>query len=139
VLGLWLAGCAGCGHGSTDEPTLAVTRELAVTVDDLPVSPADQKPGVLEEITSRLLAGFARHEVPAIGFVNENKLFSDGEPDPRRVALLERWLDAGLELGNHGYSHLDLHRVALDEFQDDVLRGEVVTRELMESRGRTLR
>jgi peptidoglycan/xylan/chitin deacetylase (PgdA/CDA1 family) len=49
------------------------------------------------------------------------------------------WLDAGLELGNHTYSHRDLNTVPLDEFEADVLRGEVVTRRLVAAKGRALR
>ncbi len=43
--------------------------------------------------------GQVKQRIPAIGFVNENKLESGGTVDPARVKLLERWLDAGLELG----------------------------------------
>jgi peptidoglycan/xylan/chitin deacetylase (PgdA/CDA1 family) len=51
------------------------------------------------------------------------------------VALLEAWLDRGLELGNHGHSHLDLHGVEPGTWTADVLRGERVTRPLSASRG----
>jgi peptidoglycan/xylan/chitin deacetylase (PgdA/CDA1 family) len=70
--------------------------------------------------------------------VNERKLELDGKVDPRRVALLERWVAAGLELGNHTYSHPDLHTTALPDFQTEVLNGERVTRQLLASRGMTL-
>jgi peptidoglycan/xylan/chitin deacetylase (PgdA/CDA1 family) len=49
------------------------------------------------------------------------------------------WLNAGLELGNHTYSHRDLNAIPLEQFETDVLRGEVVTRGLLKTRGRTLR
>jgi peptidoglycan/xylan/chitin deacetylase (PgdA/CDA1 family) len=49
------------------------------------------------------------------------------------------WVDAGHELGNHTYSHRSLNRVPLDEFQADVVRGEPVTRALLQAKGRTLR
>jgi peptidoglycan/xylan/chitin deacetylase (PgdA/CDA1 family) len=45
------------------------------------------------------------------------------------------WLDAGLELGNHTYSHLDLNTTPLAEFEDDVLKGEAVLRPLLKERG----
>jgi hypothetical protein len=41
-----------------------------------------------------------------------------------------------LELGNHTYSHGDLNRVPLEAFQADLIRGEIVTRKLMEAKGR---
>src|SRR3954469_14812008 len=84
-----------------------VVREVAITFDDLPIA------GVLpreiassRELTRKLLAAVSSHHVPAIGFVNEDKLNAvDGAVDADRVDLLRRWLDAGLELGNHGYAH----------------------------------
>jgi peptidoglycan/xylan/chitin deacetylase (PgdA/CDA1 family) len=118
-----------------------VAREVAITFDDLPIA------GVLprdihssRELTRKLLAGVAAHHAPAIGFVNEDKLNgADGAVDPQRVDLLRQWLDAGLELGNHAYSHPDLHLLPLDAFEADVLKGERVTRPLASARGRTLR
>ncbi len=111
-------------------------RQMAITIDDLPVGPPGRH--TLEQqrdITERLVAALTERGVPAIGFVNESKLVADGEVDPRRVALLERWLDAGLELGNHGYDHLDLHTVPPKRWMADVVKGERVTRPLVESRG----
>ncbi|MDJ0766015.1 MAG: polysaccharide deacetylase family protein [Myxococcota bacterium] len=77
--------------------------------------------------------------IPAIGFVNENRLYQDGSLDGQRVRLLEQWLDAGLDLGNHTYSHKDLHKVPLDEFKADILKGHEVTLGLLEARGKTVR
>ena len=115
-------------------------RQMAVTVDDLPASRShalslEQQ----QELTRRMLEILGRHGVPAVGFVNEVKLEVDGRVDPDRVALLEGWLEAGFELGNHGYSHLDLHRVPEAEWMQDVLLGERVIRPLAEERGRALR
>lgn len=114
----------------------ASQRRMAITVDDLPVGP----PSVhsLDEqtaITEDLLAVFERFSVPAIGFVNEDKLEVEGEVDPARVALLERWLEAGLELGNHGHAHLDLHRVEPERWMTDVLEGQRVLVPLLAGRG----
>jgi peptidoglycan/xylan/chitin deacetylase (PgdA/CDA1 family) len=44
-----------------------------------------------------------------------------------------------MELGNHTYSHFDLHRRPLDEFERDTVLGEEVTRPLLGERGRKLR
>ena len=66
-----------------------------------------------------LLRAIGRARVPAIGFVNERKLQPDGAVDPRRVALLQAWLDAGLEtlvgrLRERGYRFITL-REALED------------------------
>ena len=115
-------------------------REVAVTIDDLPVISVT-RPDVASHraITTRLLEALAAHGVPAVGFVNEKNLVAGGVADPARVALLRQWLDAGLELGNHTFGHLDLHAVPAARFEDDVVRGEPVIRGLLEARGLPLR
>ena len=56
-----------------------------------------------------------------------------------RTDLLRAWLDAGLELGNHTFSHINLQKAPLAEYQEDVVRGETVTRMLLAERGMKLR
>lgn len=114
-------------------------RAVAVTFDDLPVNSLQRDVASQELITRKLLKAITASQVPAIGFVNESKLLSASRNDDRRVALLQMWLDAGLELGNHTFSHPDLHSTPLDVFTQDVVRGEEVTRRLMQAKGRTLR
>jgi peptidoglycan/xylan/chitin deacetylase (PgdA/CDA1 family) len=121
----------------------AVDRSVAVTFDDLPgVSLVSSDVAPLRENTRKLLAGFREHAVPVVGFVNEGKLTVEGETPAdveARTAVLEMWTEAGFELGNHTFSHRSLNRTALEEFQADVIRGEPVTRRLLEKRGRKLR
>lgn len=115
-------------------------RQVAITFDDLPgASAARNDIEYFRTFTSELVGAFARHQVPAIGFVNESKLEAGGTLDAARVALLKQWADAGLELGNHSYSHRDLHTTPLDEFKQDVIRGEPVTKRLMGDAGKRLR
>ena len=89
-----------------------------------------------ERVTDGLLGQIGAHRVPAIGFVNEDKLLTDGRVDARRVATLRRWVDAGLELGNHSYSHIDFHATPVDVYIADVARGDSVTRMVMQAAGR---
>ncbi|HUP24014.1 MAG TPA: polysaccharide deacetylase family protein [Thermoanaerobaculia bacterium] len=139
VLGLaWLGPSqpASAAPGAQSETGPTAERRIAVTVDDLPVISTTADAAVWADVTARLVETFRKNEIPAIGFVNETKLASNGgDPDPVRVALLGRWLEAGLELGNHGFAHLDLHRVPAAEFEADVLRGERVLRPLLARRG----
>ena len=115
-------------------------RLMAITVDDLPVSqPSWHTNQQMDQITTDVLATFAKHGVTAVGFVNEGKVEVDGNVDRFRVGILERWLGAGLELGNHGYAHLDLHRVPPDEWMADVVRGERTTKRLLEEHDMELR
>lgn len=114
---------AGAGDGG---------RTIAITLDDLPGVPSADLKGV-REMNRGVLAALKRVGAPAIGFVNEEKLQVEGERDAR-VAVLRSWLEAGMTLGNHGYRHQGLTKTPLADYQDDVLRGEVVTRRLLAAR-----
>lgn len=139
VIFLIVSARVAAGNGSG--PPAAVSKRLmAVTVDDLPVAqPSWHSEAQMDRITADLLTAFAEHGVPAVGFVNEGKLVRQGAVEAFRLGLLRRWLAAGLELGNHGYGHLDLHRVPADEWMADVVRGEAVTRPLAEAAGGSYR
>jgi peptidoglycan-N-acetylglucosamine deacetylase len=110
-------------------------REVAMTIDDLPHS-ASISP--VAEINRKLIESLARHKIPAVGFVNEGKLYAGGETNAR-IAILRMWLDAGHELGNHTFSHIGIDRNSLAEYQEDVIRGEKLTKMLLEERGMKLR
>lgn len=115
-------------------------REVVVTFDDLlwqgpPLSTAEMR-----DMTLKLLRSLKANQVPAFADVNENKLYSNGKLDQERVAILKMWLDAGAELGNHTYSHLALNRDhPLAAVEQDVIRGEAVTKQLLNERGMKLR
>lgn len=114
---------------------------MALTFDDLPAQRGRSLPEErVERITRDLVGYLDRRDLPAIGFVNEVKLEKDGAVAANRVAMLEAWLDAGLELGNHTYSHPNLNGdISLADYQADILRGERVLRPLLAKRDATPR
>jgi peptidoglycan/xylan/chitin deacetylase (PgdA/CDA1 family) len=116
-----------------------VGQTIAVTIDDLPVvtTRADMK--FRQELTRKLLGHVKKAKVPAIGFVNENKLYTDGKRDEDKVALLRMWLEAGLELGNHSYSHRSAEDLSIEDYTQDIIRGEVITKELLAKKGLKMR
>ncbi|MBI1762703.1 MAG: polysaccharide deacetylase family protein [Acidobacteria bacterium] len=125
-----------------DQRTQALTvppRYVAVTIDDLPLQ---QQADLVtaRALTAKLLQTLTANRIPAIGFVNEGKLHvnNDGEL-AARTGLLKLWLDAGLDLGNHSYSHLRYYSATLEQMQADTLRGEAVTKRLLAERGKTMR
>jgi peptidoglycan/xylan/chitin deacetylase (PgdA/CDA1 family) len=115
----------------------AATRRVAITIDDGPVVNELQDLANFEQVSNGLIGALQAEKVPATIFINERQLNVQGQRDAR-VAVLERWLDAGFDLGNHTYSHPSLNNVPLSQFSDDVVKGEVITRPLLERRGRTL-
>lgn len=125
-----------CAHAQAAQPE----RRIAVTIDDLPWQRmARTSPDALRARHAALLAQLREGGVPVTGFVNEDKLESDGVAQPERVAMLEAWLDAGYTLGNHTYGHVDAHAVGLPAFEDAILRGERVLRPMLAARGTTPR
>jgi peptidoglycan/xylan/chitin deacetylase (PgdA/CDA1 family) len=111
-------------------------KEVAITIDDLPfVAMQDYDLSSLKYYTSKLLNSLKEKDVPAIGFVIEKQLYKNDIPNSGIVSLLNMWLDAGMELGNHTYSHPDLHTISLEDYEQDFLQGNKITKMLMEKRG----
>lgn len=109
---------------------VAQTREVAITIDDLPLNGAQFEPTRIRRMTDNFLVAIKKHEMPAVGFVNETLLYRTGETDAR-VAILKQWLAGGVELGNHTFSHLGFGNAKLADYEDDFIRGDAVTRLVM--------
>jgi len=118
--------CFSTSHAQT----LDRHRAVALTFDDLPEALDGNNLAGMRRNTPELLGTLRRHRAPAIGFVNEAKLHAPGEVDAR-IAVLKQWVDAGMILGNHTFSHSRLFTTPLLKYEDDVIKGEVITRRLM--------
>lgn len=139
-LALWLGAATGAAPGGPAAHEMPAPQgRIAVTFDDLPVVSTRRDLDHWRDVTRRLLRTIRAHRVPAVGFVNENKLVTADTVEAARVAVLRQWTDAGLELGNHTYSHPSLHSTDLEAYEQDVIRGEPVTRGLLEEKGARLR
>jgi len=103
-----------------------VQRYIAITIDDLPVVTIQDGLSVRQEITKKLLAKITAAKVPAIGFVNENKLYTNGKLDDAKVKLLQAWLDAGNAhqqalrgAYDPGYLNYTLGKLMIRKLRDD--------------------
>jgi peptidoglycan/xylan/chitin deacetylase (PgdA/CDA1 family) len=106
-------------------------RQVAITIDDLPAGMANRLPAAdITAMTTKLLTTLRDQHIPAVGFVNERKLYVPGEVD-ERIRVLQMWLDYGFELGNHTFNHASLNHVDLKTWEDQVIQGESVTRILL--------
>jgi len=112
-------------------------RVVAITIDDLPAVAASTDDWAV--VTDHILATLHDYHVPAVGFVNENKLYVEGTLDSARVALLSAWLAAGQELGNHTFAHRSANATPLAEYLAGITQGETVTRELARRAARPFR
>jgi peptidoglycan-N-acetylglucosamine deacetylase len=131
-------GAQDAAHSGTQ---LGSQRSIAITVGDLPGAlPGDDfaygELKELQKINRGIPAALKAHHAWAIGFVNERKLQVQGERDAR-AELLQMWLDAGLFLGNHNYAHDDFSNTPLQKYEDDLIRGEVVTEALLKAAGQS--
>lgn len=113
-------------------------KRVAVTIDDLPLNGPPLEIGRLRKMTDKILAAVTKYQIPAVGFVNESLLYVPGETDGR-IDILKMWIAAGVELGNHTFSHLGFKDAALARYEDDFIRGDTVLRMLTKQNGHRLR
>lgn len=119
-------------------PLHAAERYVAITIDDLPYQRGNSLAEV-QALTDKLVEQIRVQKTPVAVFVNEKKLHDGGEQELKaRTALLEQWLDAGAELGNHTYSHVDINTIAFDVYKQDILRGGEISKQLLRKRGKKL-
>lgn len=119
---------------------VAQQRAVAITIDDLPRggdSRTERSLDAVSALTEKLMMPFREQRIPVTGFVNEGRRVDFGVDGLREV--LEIWLDAGADLGNHSYSHLNINNVPLADYTADITRGEPMVRAALAARGRPLR
>jgi peptidoglycan/xylan/chitin deacetylase (PgdA/CDA1 family) len=123
-----LTALAGASVGAGDA---AAERRMVVTFDDLPFVGAAGPSGA-GAATGKLLRAMTDRGAQAVGFVNEGKL-AGGEAEG--ISILKQWVDAGMTLGNHTFSHADLNALTVEAFQEEIARGDSVSRGLMAPKG----
>lgn len=121
-------------------PVAAQTRTVAVTFDDLPYQASSEAlcdPEQAVALTDGFLAMLKPLESHATAFVNAAKI-CDAQAPILLPRILNAWLDAGLDLGNHTASHINIHSTTPEAYLADVDAGAPVLRAVLEARGRTL-
>lgn len=116
------------------------SKYIALTFDDLPsVNSIDNSLATRYEIVKRLSGKLKANNLPATGFVNEVNLYVNGKPDKGLVNLLDIWLDAGIDLGNHTFSHADYNTTPFKEFTDNIRKGDIISKAVMKQHGKKLK
>lgn len=102
-------------------PLFANAEKVALTFDDLPVS-GSLPQGVTEvDIVKRVLPILAAAKAPpSYGFVNARGL----EGSRPGAEALRLWVAGGQRVGSHTYSHLDLTKNSVADFQRDIAMNE---------------
>lgn len=114
-------------------PLFAQQKQVCFSIDDLPVvNYGINTPEFHNQITDKLLKGLKKHEIQAIGFVNEGKMYDANEKVIGfQKENLEKWLKNGMDLGNHGLGHKDFNNVDFNVYTSEILEGEKVTKTLL--------
>lgn len=121
-------------------PVEAQDRRVAVTFDDLPFQTTPEalcdpvQAMALTDAFVGMLVPLAAH---ATAFVNEGKV-CDEQRETLLPEILTAWLDAGIGLGNHTFSHINIHRTTPEAYLADLDRGDDITRPLLAARGQEL-
>ena len=110
-------------------PAQARSITVALTYDDLPELSLIDDQAYDDALNAALLAGLKRHHFPATGFVVESKL--DDLDRARQTAILAQWLAAGMDLGNHTFSHDSPNDLGAARYIADIDKGDATTAALM--------
>ena len=105
-----------------------VKLKVALTFDDLPLNGLLPEGAHKSDYARDTVKVLKKHRIPpSYGFINARAL----ERDPDGAAALQVWVDGGNPLGNHTYTHLDLTKNSVEDFQREILRNEPVLELLM--------
>lgn len=105
-------------------------NKIAITFDDLPCTDC-RKEELVAEVIYKTINILKKYNIDAIGFVNEAKLYDNEKLNENKIKLLQYWIQSGLDLGNHTYSHIFNDDVSSNEYEQDIINGEKITRPLL--------
>jgi len=108
--------------------TEAQPRSIAITIDDAPHNGPIGSVEELSAMTKKFTETLKAQKIPAVIFVNEGQLYYSATEVEEKIAILRSWVGSGIELGNHTFGHVGLKDTPLERYQDDLIRGEVVSR-----------
>lgn len=109
-----------------------INKEICITVDDLPYITKifkDAKTG--QYITDKLLTIFRKYNLITLGSVNSGKLINNDEIDSNKNKILNQWIDSGMMLANHTFSHKNYNNIYFCEFKNDILKGELYLKDIL--------
>ena len=112
-------------------PTKAAPHtKVALTFDDLPVH-GPLPPGVTRSDVARSIVATlkAAHAPATYGFINAKGI----RDFPETAEFLDIWRAGGHPLGNHTFSHMDLHTNTVEAFEQDALANEPTLKATMGS------
>jgi peptidoglycan/xylan/chitin deacetylase (PgdA/CDA1 family) len=102
-------------------PPLAAHPVVALTFDDLPAAgtlpPGDDRTRIASSLAAKLRAS---HLEGTYGFVVASRL----QNDPDAQLALHAWVDSGMNIGSHTWSHMSLSSNSAEAFEKDIAQNE---------------
>ena len=108
----------------------AQPRSIAITIDDAPHNGPIGSLQELSAMTKKFTETLKAQKIPAVVFVNEGQIYYSAAEVEEKIAILRSWVGSGIELGNHTFGHVGLKDTPLEAYQDDFIRGEVISRRI---------
>ncbi len=114
-------------------------KKVCFSFDDLPIVSYGMNDTCFQkDMFNKLIELLNKNKIPAIGFVNEKKLYHNDSINNFQFKLLEKWVNSGLDLGNHTYSHPDYNKITFQEYSDNIIKGEIITKDLLNRKGKSI-
>ena len=123
-----------------DLATFGQQKQVCFSIDDLPVVGYGIKDSTFQKVLfNKIVLSLQANNVPAIGFVNGKKIYGKNGIAQYQVDLLCNWSESGLELGNHSFSHPDYNKVSFQYYTNDILKGEIITKEILKEQHKQIK
>ena len=99
----------------------SIAQQIALTWDDLPAHGALPAGQNRVEVLRQIIGAMKAEKMPVVyGFVNAVQL----EREPASAPGMKEWRDAGMLMGNHTWSHMNLNSSSLADWEADLLKDE---------------
>lgn len=122
---------AAPGQSAQKHVRLARHPVVALTFDDLPAGGGLPPNETRAHIAATLAAELRAHHLKGVyGFVNG----VDVAGDPDEQEALRTWVQAGMNIGNHTWSHPSLTDFSAETFEQEIARNEPVLAQYAEGR-----
>lgn len=99
---------------------LAHKKTIAITIDDLPFV-GEYRNFHLNMMMETML----KEQVPATGFIIANEVRNDNWD------MLRKFREAGFGLGNHTFSHANLNRLSVEEYEQEIKKADALLAPVM--------
>jgi peptidoglycan-N-acetylglucosamine deacetylase len=111
-----------------------VKKKIAITIDDVPNTRKFQS----DQYQSFLLKTLDSLAIPIAIFINEGFVYKTIDT-AQNLKLLEEWVTKKyITVGNHTYSHLRYSESDYETFLNDIVKGELISRQLANTSNKKL-